>query len=152
MSRAQLSEVQLPKIVKERGQMGVEHVQQACPKNVNTSEENSCSRKRGRSEGEDNTASSTSFSYFIIKCKHLLQKIELLNKSRRRIDQEEVTWDYPVLAPSGVSQASFPRPGPISRPIENRSSAVVSSLPTCKRLFQPFLRTFSETQKCDFLW
>ena len=78
MSRAQLSEVQLPKTVKERGQMGVEHVQQACPKNVNTCEENPCSRKRRRSEGEDNTASSTGSSYFIIEFKHLLHKKKLL--------------------------------------------------------------------------
>jgi hypothetical protein len=138
MPRAELSEVQLPKIVRERGQMGVENLQPACPKNVNSSEENPGSRKRGRSEGaacldhrEDNAAPSTGFSYWVIKSKHLLEKIELLNKSRRRIDQQEVT-----------IQVSLPRPGPTSRLIENRSSAVASSANTCKLLFQPFLLTF----------
>lgn len=134
MPRAELSEVQLPNIVKERGLMGVEHVQPACPKNVNTSEENYSSRKRGRSDAgasldfkEDNTTRSTGFSYWVIKSRHLLQKIELLNKSKLPFDREEASTKYPILAAGSVAQMSFPRPELTARLIENGSSSVGSS-------------------------
>lgn len=85
MPKAKLSEVQLPYIVKERGLMGVEHVQPAHPKNVNTFEEKLISRKRSHFDAdtfkEENTAS-TSFSYWIIKSRDLLKKIESLNRSK----------------------------------------------------------------------
>lgn len=97
MPRAELSEVQLPNIVKERGLMGVEHVQPAHPKNVNTFEEKHISRKRGHVDAdtskEENTAS-TGFSYWIIKSRHLLQKIESLNKSKLPSDRKEADRKY----------------------------------------------------------
>jgi len=148
MPRAELSEVQLPNIVKERGLTGVEHVQPVFPKNVNTSEENYSSRKRGRSDGgasldfrEDNTTS-TVFSYWVIKSRHLLQKIELLNKSNLPFDREEASTKYPILAAGSVAQMSFPRPELTARLIENGSSAVASSS-TCTWFFQPSWSTFS---------
>lgn len=156
MPRAEVSEVQLPNIVRERGGMGVEHVQPTCLKNVNTSEENYSSRKRGRSDGgtnlefrEDNATRSTGFSYWVIKSRHLLQKIESLNKSKPPFDREEACTKYPILAAASGVQMSFPRPEPTARLIKNGSSAVASS--TCKD--QPVLNSpravhALETQSC----
>lgn len=148
MPRAEVSEVQLPNIVRERGGMGVEHVQPTCLKNVNTSEENYSSRKRGRSDGgtnlefrEDNATRSTGFSYWVIKSRHLLQKIESLNKSKPPFDREEACTKYPILAAASGVQMSFPRPEPTARLIKNGSSAVASS--TCTWFFQPSWSTFS---------
>ncbi|KAG0624215.1 hypothetical protein M758_3G231900 [Ceratodon purpureus] len=159
MPRAELSEVQLPKIVRERGLMGVEHVQPACPMNVNMTEEIPCPRKRGRSEevtgldhSEDNIASRTDFSNWSIKSKHLLQKIELLNRSKRRIDQEVIR-EHPRLVPSSIIQVSLPRPGPTSRLIESRSSAVASSA-TCKDhpvLYPSRVEHETGTQRCPVI-
>lgn len=154
MPRAELSEVQLPNIVKERGLMGVEYVQPACPKNVNTSEEKNSSRKRGRSDGgtchdfrEDNTTRSTGFSYWVIKSRHLLQKIKLLNKSKLSFDREEASTKYPILAAGNAALMSVPLPELTARVIENGSSAVAPSS-ICTWFFQTFWSTFSRKPLC----
>lgn len=134
--RAELPDVQLPIIVRERGLMGIEHVQPTCPQNGNTSGENFSSRKRSRSEEKaagpdirkDNEATSTGFSFWVIKSKRLLQEIKMLNESKSLTDSGMATGGQRALTPSSVAQKSFPRPGLLALSRDDGSAAVSSSI------------------------